>query len=100
VEEEEGKRRDSVCAGEDGMGGGGVPERHVGQILVEPGSIKVRAKFFSEEIADMVALCAMAIAHAEHGGVLRPGPHDVRVLVLFFSVLGFVARLRGGREGR
>ncbi len=90
-----------MCGGrrDGGEGGGGVPERHVGQILVESGSIKVRAKFFSEEIADMVALCTMTIAHAEHGGILRPGPHDVRVLVLFFSVLGFIARLKGEREG-
>jgi hypothetical protein len=92
-----GRVRAGLLCGGGGSGGGELPERHVGQILVQSSSIKVRAKFFCKEVADMVALRTMAVAHAEHGRVLRPGPHDVRVLVLFFSVLGLVPRLEGER---
>ena len=74
-----------------------------------------------EEVANVIALCSVAIAHAEPAGGEGDGgdeqgrrhakscdihwrapgglrPHDIGVLVLFLSVLWLVARLRGRGE--
>jgi hypothetical protein len=79
---------------------GELPERHVLDALVESGSIQVRAELLCKIVADVVALCAVAIADAKHGGVFYTGPHDVRVLIFFFSVFGFVAGLEERGQGR
>jgi hypothetical protein len=49
------------------QGRGALPERHVIDALVETGGVKVCAELLCKKIADVVALCSMAVAHAKHG---------------------------------
>ena len=88
-----GEEKVSVQAGKMDGQEHGLPERHIIHVLLETGGIKVGAKFLGEKIADVIALRAVAVANAEHGRVLHPGPYNISVLVLLLSVLRLVSGL-------
>jgi hypothetical protein len=97
-----GEEKVSVYAGKMDGHEHALPERHVIYVLLETGGIKVGAEFLGEKIADVIALRAVAVANAEHGRVLHPGPYNIRVLVLLLSVLRLVSGLeeKGGEYGK
>jgi hypothetical protein len=88
-----GEEKVSVQAGKMDGQKQGLPERHVIHVLLETGGIKVGAKFLGEKIADVITLRTVAVANAEHGRVLHPGPYNISVLVLLLSVLRLVSGL-------